>query len=77
MLSVTRNVQYYHWAGESNPALAKCAAAVRAMAANVRRARTSAGVFLSLASQRKTREPDMGIVRLSLRWPYTFYDLAC
>jgi homoserine acetyltransferase len=38
------------------------------MAANLRRARTSAGLFLSLAGQRKAKEPDMGIVRFSLRW---------
>jgi Cu/Ag efflux pump CusA len=34
------------------------------------------GLFLSLAGQRKAREPEMGIVRFSLRWPYTFYVLA-
>ena len=34
------------------------------------------GLFLSLAGQRKAREPETGIVRFSLRWPYTFYVLA-
>jgi len=33
-------------------------------------------LFLSLAGQRKAKEPNMGIVRFSLRWPYTFYVLA-
>jgi multidrug efflux pump subunit AcrA (membrane-fusion protein) len=33
-------------------------------------------LFLSLAGQRKAKEPRMGIVRFSLRWPYTFYVLA-
>src|SRR5205807_3344802 len=38
--------------------------------------RPAAGLFLSLAGQRKAKEPSMGIVRFSLRWPYTFYVLA-
>ena len=42
-------------AGASNPALAKCAVAVPAMAANMQRARTSAGLFLSLAGQPQSK----------------------
>src|SRR6478672_6895986 len=38
--------------------------------------RQAAGLLLSLAGQPKAKEPDMGIVRFSLRWPYTFYVLA-
>src|SRR3984893_395401 len=64
------------WVCAQQPCAGDVAAAVPAMAAKMRRARTSAGMFLPLAGQRKSREPDMGIVRFSLRWPYTFYVLA-
>ena len=64
------------WVCAQQPCAGDVAAAVPAMAAKMRRARASAGMFLSLAGQRKSREPYMGIVRFSLRWPYTFYVLA-